>query len=102
MPKKWNSLRSMSLKCAGVLAVALLATARPAAAQVPDGAVVAATIIDAANQGITVTCDSNEGPDSVLDGFTITSGTGTDPGDGVLQGGGMYVLQGSPTVTHAR
>ncbi len=37
MLEKRNSLRSMSLKCVGLLAIALLATAGPAAAQVPMG-----------------------------------------------------------------
>lgn len=37
MLEKRNSLRSMSLKCAGVLAIALSVTAGPAAAQDPVG-----------------------------------------------------------------
>ncbi len=51
------------------------------------------TIIDAQQAGTVVTCDSAEGPDSVLEGFTITGGNG-----GV--GGGMYNAGGSPTVTN--
>ena len=48
------------------------------------------TIIDAQQTGSVVTCGSGEGSDTVLDGFTITGGTGTDLfGTGVLFGGGM-------------
>ncbi len=34
------------------------------------------TIIDAQGVGSVVTCDSGEGPGTVLEGFTITGGTG--------------------------
>jgi hypothetical protein len=52
------------------------------------------TTIDATGiGGSVVTCFSGEGPDTVLDGFTIAGGTGT-------YGGGMYNTQSSsPTVT---
>ena len=61
-------------------------------------AVVAATIIDAtdvADPGDgkpVVRCDSGEGPGTVLDGFTITGGTGDTSlfGQGVARGGGMF------------
>ncbi|MHC4519963.1 MAG: PKD domain-containing protein, partial [Planctomycetota bacterium] len=49
------------------------------------------TIIDAQAFGSVVTCVSGEGPDTVLDGFTITNG------DASL-GGGLYNELGSPTV----
>ena len=58
------------------------------------------TIIDAQQTGTVVTCNSGEGPDTVLEGFTITGGTGTDPGGGDLVGGGMYNSGSSPTVTN--
>ena len=59
------------------------------------------TIIDAQQTGSVVTCDSGEGSDTVLDGFTITGGTGTDlSGTGVLSGGGMLNEGSSPTVTN--
>jgi len=65
--------------------------------------VVAATIIDAgpvidpgAGKPV-VRCDSGEGPGMVLDGFTITGGTGHSTGGS--KGGGMYINGSSPTVT---
>ena len=51
------------------------------------------TIIDAQQSGTVVTCDSAEGPDSVLEGFTITGGDATS-------GGGMRNINSSPTVTN--
>ena len=51
------------------------------------------TIIDAQETGSVVTCDSGEGSDTVLDGFTITGGV-------AIFGGGMYNNSSSPTVTN--
>ena len=51
------------------------------------------TIIDAQQAGTVVTCDSAEGPDSVLEGFTITGGNAG-------LGGGMRIINSSPTVTN--
>ncbi|MHC4383963.1 MAG: right-handed parallel beta-helix repeat-containing protein [Planctomycetota bacterium] len=61
------------------------------------------TIIDAQQAGTVVTCDSGEGPDTVLEGFTVTGGTGTffNPCHslgGTKAGGGMLVWYSSPTV----
>ena len=53
------------------------------------------TVIDAQGSGSVVTCGSGEGPDTVLDGFTITGGNGTGIG-----GGGMFDSGSSPTVTN--
>ncbi len=51
------------------------------------------TTIDARGAGSVVTCENGEGPDTVLDGFTITGGI-------AVSGGGMHNLNGSsPTVT---
>jgi len=63
-----------------------------------DPGVVAATIIDGTGNFHVVQCVSGEGPDTVLDGFTITGGkaNGSSPDD---RGGGMYG-NGSPTVTN--
>ncbi len=51
----------------------------------------AATILDGQQGGSVVTCTSGEGPATVLDGFTITGGSG-------LFGGGMNNAASSPTV----
>ena len=54
----------------------------------------ASTTIDGSTfQGSIVTCQSGEGPDSILDGFTIANGT-------AMKGAGMFNYQSSPTVTH--
>jgi hypothetical protein len=59
------------------------------------------TTIDATGiGGSVVICASGEGRDTVLEGFTITGGTGTDLGGGWMTGGGMYNEGSSPTVTH--
>ncbi|UCF44435.1 MAG: right-handed parallel beta-helix repeat-containing protein, partial [Planctomycetota bacterium] len=44
-----------------------------------------------------VTCNSGEGPNTILEGFTITGGKGKTVG-GYKFGGGMYNLNSSPTV----
>jgi len=51
------------------------------------------TIINGNSVGSVVTCSSGEGVGSVLSGFTIAGGSGTD-------GGGMYNKSSSPTVTN--
>ena len=53
------------------------------------------TIIDAQGAGTVITCDSGEGPDTVLDGFTIMGGAG-------FPGAGMVNIGSSPTVTNCR
>ncbi|MEW6741292.1 MAG: right-handed parallel beta-helix repeat-containing protein [Planctomycetota bacterium] len=59
------------------------------------------TIIDAQGSGTVVTFNSGEGPDTVLDGFTITGGAGTTvQGDGA--GGGIYCEGASPTIKNNR
>jgi len=55
------------------------------------------TIIDAEGTGSVVKCVNGEGLDTILDGFTITGGTGTSIGDDKV-GGGMYNVSASPTV----
>lgn len=42
--------------------------------------------------------DSGEGPNSILDGFTLTGGTGQAVKSGDLLGGGMFIFNSSPTV----
>ncbi len=58
-----------------------------------DAGVVMATIINGGGSGSVVTCDSSEGSDTVLSGFVITNGNASN-------GGGMYNLFSSPTVTN--
>jgi parallel beta-helix repeat protein len=63
--------------------------------QSSDGA--ATTVVDGDQSGSVAICQNGEGSDTVLDGFTLTNGTGTV--DGTSQsGGGMYNLSTSPTV----
>ncbi len=76
------------------------------------------TIIDAQQTGTVVTCNNGEGPDTVLDGFTVTGGepsgmrnvgssatvtnctfSGNTAVGGGGDGGGMYNVQSSPMVT---
>ncbi len=76
------------------------------------------TIIDALQTGIVVRCGNGEGPDTVLDGFTIRGGNGGDSGgmrnadsnptvtnctfsgNMGVNGGGMFNFDSSPTVTN--
>lgn len=62
----------------------------------------AVTVIDGTGaKASVVTCVSGEGPDTVLEGFTITNGVvGTvyEPLPFYTFGGGMYVDQSSPTI----
>ncbi len=57
------------------------------------------TTIDAQETGSVVTCDTGEGPETVLKGFTITGGTGTES-VGAIRGGGMFNFESHPTVTN--
>ena len=73
-----------------------------------DPAVVAATTIDGDSGGSVVTFASGETSSSVLQGLTVTNGTGTlgsgRPGvyDDVLFGGGIYCVGSSPTICDNR
>ncbi len=58
-----------------------------------NAGVVMATIINGGGSGSVVTCDSSEGSDTVLSGFVVTGGQSSE-------GGGMYNLSSSPTVTN--
>jgi hypothetical protein len=55
------------------------------------------TTIDAGLNGPAVTIDQGEGTQSVLDGFTLTNGTGA-PGFPAIEGGGLHVAGSSPTL----
>ena len=54
----------------------------------------AVTVLDGGLAGSVVTFSGGEGPDAVLDGFTITGGTGTPDGS-LLRGGGVYCASGT-------
>lgn len=61
--------------------------------------------INANGTGSVVKCIANEGRDTVIEGFTLTGGSGTDcpqcdppQGGKYVAGGGMYVEGASPTV----
>ncbi|HOW74023.1 MAG TPA: right-handed parallel beta-helix repeat-containing protein [Phycisphaerae bacterium] len=60
-----------------------------------DPAVVESTIIDGGAAGTVVTCRSGEGPDTVLNGLTITNGRH-------LNFGGGMGISGRPRVIHCR
>ncbi|MHC4696395.1 MAG: hypothetical protein ACYTFA_06610 [Planctomycetota bacterium] len=49
------------------------------------------TMLDGGGAGSVITCSTGEGPDTVLQGFTITGGH-------AVSGGGMYVYQADPVV----
>jgi len=60
------------------------------------------TIIDANGVGSVITFASNEGPDAVLTGFTITGGKGTLDTSSIYDiywGAGIYCYGASPTIT---
>ncbi len=59
----------------------------------------AVTIIDANSLGTVVTCAGGEGPETMLQGFTITGGYGNSA-SGSDSAGGMYNYSSSPTVTN--
>ncbi len=58
------------------------------------------TFIDGSMMGSVVIFAGGEGPNSVLDGFTIMNGSGTDisPPNGFFCGGGIYCSHSSPTM----
>ena len=60
-----------------------------------------ATTIDANQQGSVVLIIDGEGPDSILEGFTLTGGTGTEVNNGPSVdtfGGGIIVFESGPTI----
>ncbi len=58
-----------------------------------NSGVVLATIIDSNASGTVITCNTGEGPSTVISGFLITNGRAD-------YGGGMYNSGSSPTVTN--
>ena len=60
-----------------------------------------ATTIDANQEGSVVLIIDGEGPDSILEGFTLTGGTGTEVNNGPSVdtfGGGIIVFESGPTI----
>ena len=56
------------------------------------------TIIDGRERGTVVTFDSNEGDNSVLEGFTITNGLAVSGEDTIEHGGGIQLISAEPTI----
>ncbi|MBT8486933.1 MAG: right-handed parallel beta-helix repeat-containing protein [Phycisphaerae bacterium] len=57
------------------------------------------TVIDASGLAASgVKCASGEGPATVIDGFTVTGGSGDPSVFGTRLGGGMFIFKSSPTV----
>ena len=55
--------------------------------------------IDAAGLGTAITIASGEGPDTVVQGFTIVNGAGSDVhADGTTHGGAIVIVGTSPTI----
>ncbi len=63
-----------------------------------DPAVVASTVINGGATGSVVAFSSGEGPGSVLEGLTVTNGSGTPNAYGGFDGGGIYCSGASPTI----
>ena len=60
------------------------------------------TVIDGSQAGSSVVHFWNfEGQDSILDGFTITGGSGSNSA-GMQRGGGIFVQSSSPTIRNCR
>ncbi len=60
------------------------------------------TVIDGSvDEGSVILFVNFEGPQSILDGFSVTGGTGTDAG-GLIRGGGIFVQSASPTIRNCR
>ena len=56
------------------------------------------TVIDGGQAGSVVTFQNGEGPNSVLEGFTIVNGTGTWTSVNKYFGGGIFCTDSSPTI----
>ena len=64
-------------------------------------AIITSTIIDGGTNGSVITCNNREGAETVISGFLITNGSGTDRyNNGETCGGGIYYDRSSPIVTN--
>ncbi|MEI6499680.1 MAG: right-handed parallel beta-helix repeat-containing protein, partial [Armatimonadota bacterium] len=75
-------------------------TVRSSVPHMPE--TVAGTVIDGGGSGSVVTFASRERDTSVLMGFTLTHGGGTQLPDGTRVGGGIYCEGTSPTISNNR
>ena len=68
-----------------------------------DASVISSTLLDGGYKGTVITCNSGETADTVITGFVITRGTGTEvteDSNDRLAGGGMLNDHSSPTITN--
>jgi hypothetical protein len=65
-----------------------------------DAVYIDSTVIDGNRQGSVVRFDSGEDGSSLLIGFTLTNGSGSEDVDGDICGGGIHCLNSSPTLSH--
>jgi hypothetical protein len=56
------------------------------------------TVIDGNQSGSVVSFVNGESPDTILDGFTITNGSGRTDFEGKISGGGVFSQSNSPTI----
>jgi hypothetical protein len=67
-----------------------------------DESIIRETILDGGQNGSVVTFVSGESRAAVLNGFTVTNGSGRDRDFLGTCGGGLYIEQSSPSITHCR
>ncbi len=67
---------------------------------IPNEAYIDSTVINGDEESSVVRFDSGEDENSILTGFTLTNGWGSEDLDGDLAGGGIHCRRSSPTLTH--
>ena len=65
-----------------------------------DTSYISQTVIDGGNSGSVVTIANGEDSTTVLFGFTITNGSGTELYSNYSGGGGVYCVDSNPTLSH--
>lgn len=65
-----------------------------------DEAYIDSTVIDGDENGSVVRFDHEENENSILIGFTLTNGTGSEDMEGDIAGGGIYCEDSGPTISH--